>query len=48
MFYGISVAVDDNNYYTAVLYEDMTGCIGHECADKKENPVLDAVERPVK
>jgi len=40
MFYGTAVAVDDHNYYTAVLYEDLTGCIGTECADKKVAPVL--------
>jgi len=43
MFYGTAVAVYDKNYYQAVLYEDLTGCIGHNCADKKD-PV--AVEKP--
>lgn len=35
MFYGTSLQVDDNNYYTAVLYEDLTGCIGVDCPDTK-------------
>lgn len=46
MLYGTAVAVDDNNYYSAVLYEDLTGCIGPDCPEQKEeNTVPDVPEK---